>query len=99
MPLPLRARFREPEAPEEIAAVFREDPAGGLGSARAFAAVYPKTMVRVLVNGEDFGTMSEGAARKFAETSKRIDPRDVVTLEPVADGAQVFAHEAENVSA
>jgi hypothetical protein len=50
-------------------------------------------MVRVFVNGENFGLMSEGAAAKIREAARRIDPASEVTLEPVAPSPAALEQE------
>jgi hypothetical protein len=47
-------------------------------------------MVRVWVNDDDFGTMSERAANLFTEQSNAMCPEAKVRLEVVADNAPVF---------
>lgn len=55
-------------------------------------------MVRVFVNGEDFGTMADTKAQQFKAVSEEYHPEDIVTMEPVADDAPTFLSDLEDDS-
>ena len=38
-------------------------------------------IVRLWVNGEDYGTMSESCAKAYKRVSEELDPADVVSWE------------------
>jgi hypothetical protein len=55
-------------------------------------------MVRLWVNGEDFGKMSEFAASSYKRLHDRSHPDDVVWYEPVPDDAPQFLHPGYAIS-
>lgn len=55
---------------------------------------YPdKTMVRLWVGEEDYGTMSEAAANAYIEVNRERRPEESCRVEPVEDDAPTFLPE------